>query len=93
MPKGITIDNTKAIKLKESWQILYRTQNSVGEPEATVTTVMIPKNANKQKLFTFSFFSVCGMIVLLRCSHSQFAGCALQWVTNYKGGANLATKD
>jgi len=58
VPNGITVDNIKTIKLKTSWQILYRTQNSVGEPEATVTTVLIPQKAASKKLLTFIFFSV-----------------------------------
>lgn len=58
VPRPITIDNKSGIKLKDAWQILYRTQNSVGEPEANVVTVLVPFKAKADKLFTLQFFSV-----------------------------------
>jgi hypothetical protein len=58
VPRPITIDNKNGLKLKEAWQILYRTQNSVGEPEANVVTVLVPFKAKADKLFTLQFFSV-----------------------------------
>ena|ERR1700761_5170824 len=59
VPNPITIDNQKAIYPKAAWQLLYRTQNSVGEPEATVVTVLIPEKAKSNNLFSFQYFSVC----------------------------------
>jgi hypothetical protein len=58
VPRPITIDNKNGLKLKDAWQILYRTQNSVGEPEANVVTVLVPFKPNAKKLFSFQFFSV-----------------------------------
>jgi hypothetical protein len=52
----------KSIRLKPdaAWQLLYRTQNSVGEPEATVVTVLKPQPLDTKpgNLFVQSFFSV-----------------------------------
>jgi hypothetical protein len=58
VPNPITLDNKGAVKLKAAWQILYRTQNSLGNPIATVTTVLEPKNAKRNNLFGYNFFSV-----------------------------------
>jgi hypothetical protein len=58
VPNPITIDNKKAIYPKAAWQILYRTQNGVEEPEATVVTVLVPNKAKSNNLFSFQYFSV-----------------------------------
>jgi hypothetical protein len=58
VPNPITLDNKNGLKLKDAWQILYRTQNSAGEPEATVVTVLVPFKAKADKLFSLQFFSV-----------------------------------
>jgi hypothetical protein len=58
-PNSITLNNVDAIKVKEAWQLLYRTQNSVEEPTATVVTVIIPYRAKPDHLFSYSYFSVC----------------------------------
>jgi hypothetical protein len=42
----------------EAWQILYRTQNSVGEPEATIVTLLVPFNKKSDNLFSLSYFTV-----------------------------------
>ena|ERR1700760_1006188 len=43
-----------------AWQLLYRTQNSVGKPEANIVTVLVPYKplAKNNHLFSFSYFSV-----------------------------------
>jgi hypothetical protein len=59
--KGISLDNKKSVKMAGSWQFLFRTQDSVGAPEATVVTVAVPFNADKKKLFLYHWFAVsCG---------------------------------
>lgn len=58
VPNPITIDNINPINLQGAWQLLYRTQNSVGEPIATVVTVLVPFNAKSGNLFAESFFAV-----------------------------------
>jgi hypothetical protein len=50
-------DNTPPINLKGAYQLLCRTQNSVGQPEATVITVLVPYNAKPSNLFALSFFT------------------------------------
>jgi hypothetical protein len=59
VPNPITLNNVDAIKVKEAWQLLYRTQNSVEEPTATVVTVLVPYRAKPGHLFSYSYFSVC----------------------------------
>ncbi|QDS76000.1 hypothetical protein FKW77_004607 [Venturia effusa] len=56
-PNSITLNNVDAIRVKEAWQLLYRTQNSVEEPTATVVTVIIPYRAKPGHLFSYSYFS------------------------------------
>ena len=59
--KGISLDNKKSVKVAGSWQFLFRTQDSIGAPEATVVTVAVPFNADKKKLFLYHWFAVsCG---------------------------------
>jgi hypothetical protein len=58
VPNPITLDNKNAIFPKHAWQILYRTQNSIGKPSATVTTLFAPRGAGKGHLFTLNYFSV-----------------------------------
>jgi hypothetical protein len=58
VPRAITLDNKNGLKLKEAWQILYRTQNGLAEPEANVVTVLVPFKAKANKLFTLQYFSV-----------------------------------
>ncbi|KAF2663164.1 LIP-domain-containing protein [Microthyrium microscopicum] len=57
VPTKITLNNKDGLKLKGAWQILYRTQNSVGEPSATVTTVLVPYQAKDENLFVLNMFS------------------------------------
>jgi triacylglycerol lipase len=37
----------------KAYQLLYVTQNVHGEPDATVTTIVVPPNANKNRLLSF----------------------------------------
>lgn len=43
-------------ELKSSWQILYRSQNSFGEPTAIVMTVMEPFNSQPSKVLSYQTF-------------------------------------
>jgi hypothetical protein len=59
VPRGISINNKDPLKVKGAWQILYRTENSVGEPDATVVTVIAPNNPKTDSLFIYHWFAVC----------------------------------
>lgn len=39
--------------LEASYQLLYRTTDSLGNPEAAVTTILVPKNAGSNKLLSY----------------------------------------
>ncbi|KAF2398168.1 LIP-domain-containing protein [Trichodelitschia bisporula] len=56
-PAPLSLDNKSALKPKAVWQLLYRTQNSVGKPEVTVATVIIPHNAKLGNVFSYGYFS------------------------------------
>lgn len=58
VPNAITLNNVTPIKPKAAWQLLYRTQNSVGEPSANVVTVLVPFNVKPNHLFVYSMFTV-----------------------------------
>ncbi|KAI8081466.1 secretory lipase family protein [Halteromyces radiatus] len=40
--------------IRGAYQLLYRTTDALGQPTATVTTLMIPFNANPRKLVTYA---------------------------------------
>lgn len=59
VPKPITLNNKDGVKPKAAWQLLFRTQNSLGVPIATVTTILQPHGRPKpNNLFGYNFFSV-----------------------------------
>jgi hypothetical protein len=58
VPNGITLNNRDTIHPENSWQLLYRTQNSVGEPSVSVVTVIKPFKANADHLLSYAMFSV-----------------------------------
>jgi hypothetical protein len=66
VPNPITMNNKDPISVRAAWQIQYRTQNSVGEPEANIVTLLVPFNPKPKHLFSLSFFSVRIMIRLGR---------------------------
>jgi hypothetical protein len=57
VPRGLSINNKDSMDIK-GWQILYRTSDSMGEPDATVVTVLVPQNAIKKNLLLYHWFSV-----------------------------------
>jgi hypothetical protein len=57
-PRSIGINDT-AIEVGDAWQILYRTQDAEGQPEATVLTIIKPKQPKIWgNLWIESYFSV-----------------------------------
>jgi hypothetical protein len=53
VPSALSLFQTIPLNLQGAWQLLYRTTDSLGNPVATVTTVMVPKNANNKKLLSY----------------------------------------
>ncbi|KAJ3498144.1 hypothetical protein NLG97_g1354 [Lecanicillium saksenae] len=51
-PSALSFYNLPA-NLAGAWQLLYRTNGVNGEPLATVTTVMVPHNANYERLLSY----------------------------------------
>ncbi len=58
VPNAITFDNKKALNIKDAWQILYRSQDSQGHPEANVVTVLVPYKPKKDNHFSMAYFTV-----------------------------------
>jgi hypothetical protein len=57
-PRPIGINDT-AVEVGDAWQILYRTQDAEGQPEATVLTILKPKRPKTRgNLWVESYFSV-----------------------------------
>jgi hypothetical protein len=57
-PRPIGINNT-AVEVGDAWQILYRTQDAEGLPEATLLTILKPKQPRPRgNLWVESYFSV-----------------------------------
>jgi hypothetical protein len=53
VPSALSLFQVIPLNLKGAWQLLYRTTDSLGNPVATVTTVMVPKNADPKKLLSY----------------------------------------
>lgn len=58
VPNPITLNNKDGIKVKAAWQVKFRSQNSVGEPNEGMVTILEPYNAKPDSLFVYHFFSV-----------------------------------
>jgi len=78
VPSPVTLDNTYAIRMSKTMQILYRTQNSVGEPIATVMTVLIPYRAKYDHVMGFGYFSVSRPSKLSIAARLTAVGCGVQ---------------
>jgi hypothetical protein len=59
VPGSLTIDNNVTVNVQSAWQLQYRTQNSVGNPEASIVTVIVPHNPRSENLFMYSYYTVC----------------------------------
>ncbi|KAJ3493172.1 hypothetical protein NLG97_g4902 [Lecanicillium saksenae] len=53
VPNPLAILNLLPVKLHGAYQLLYRTTDTRGNPQATVTTVMVPENADTAKLLSY----------------------------------------
>jgi hypothetical protein len=58
VPNPLSVDNKTPINIKAAWQVQYRTQNSVGEPEASVVTVLVPHNPRPGHLHVYAYYTV-----------------------------------
>jgi hypothetical protein len=62
-PRGLAINNKDQLKIRDSWQILYRTRNIHNIAEASVVTVSIPNGFNRKKIFMYHWFAVSYEII------------------------------
>ncbi|CRG91468.1 hypothetical protein PISL3812_08517 [Talaromyces islandicus] len=52
-PGGIAAFSIAPLHVDSAWQILYRTTDSFGEATSSVTTILVPKNADFTKLLSY----------------------------------------
>lgn len=52
-PAGLAVFGSFPVPINSSTQLLYRTADANGNPQATVTTVIVPKNADLSKLLSY----------------------------------------
>jgi hypothetical protein len=67
VPKPLVLNGTVINLVDQAWQLLYRTQNSVGAPEAAIMTIIKPKNAKRDHLFSESYFTVSAEVWKSEC--------------------------
>lgn len=82
-PSPVGLFNFKS-NLKESWQVLYRTTGALGEPLATVTTILVPYNADFRKLLSYQVeidapFSGCYPSITLQQTNAKLSNIASQY--------------
>lgn len=53
VPYPLALLNLVSINIQGAYQLLYRTTDSLGNPEATVTTVIVPYNPDTTKLLSY----------------------------------------
>lgn len=58
VPRNITFDNESPVVVKSATQIQYRTQNAMGEPVTSITTLLEPFNSRPDTLFSLAYFTV-----------------------------------
>lgn len=77
VPNQLAAFATFPQNLANSWQILYRTTDSLGNAQATVTTVMEPHNADSTKLLSYQV-----------AEDSAYQGCAPSYVLQQGSGSS-----
>lgn len=55
VPNPLALLSIAPVNVQGAYQLLYRTTDSLGNPEATVTTVIVPHNADPKKLLSYQF--------------------------------------
>lgn len=58
VPNPLSLDNKIPLQVKDAWQIQYRSQNSIGEAEAAIVTVLVPYNFRPGNLFVYGYYTV-----------------------------------
>lgn len=53
VPSTLSVFQTIPLNIKAAYQLLYRTTNSLGDPEVTVTTVLVPYDADASKIISY----------------------------------------
>lgn len=59
-PYGLSMNNKVVIKIKDLWQIQYRTQNGVGKADTAVVSVAVPFNPRLGRVLMYNWFSDAG---------------------------------
>ncbi|TVY18285.1 Lipase A [Lachnellula arida] len=83
VPYPIAAFTTTIANLTAAFQIQYRTTDSTGDPEAAVTTLLIPHNAHPAKLLSYqmaedSAYQSCAPSFALQTSPAQNASISIE---------------
>jgi hypothetical protein len=70
VPGTLAMDNNITVNVQAAWQLQYRTQNSVGDPEASIVTVLVPRNHRPGNLFMYAYYTVCSLHLRLENQHN-----------------------
>jgi len=74
-----------SVNIKQVTQLLYRTTNALGQPEVTVTTVMVPSNASYDKVVNYQVAEDSGGEINCNPSYTLQTGSQAQ----YAGTGNV----
>ena len=55
VPSSLALASILPINIHGAYQLLYRTTDSLGNPQATVTTVIVPYDADPKKILSYQF--------------------------------------
>jgi hypothetical protein len=81
VPNPLAAFNIAKLNLAAAYQILYRTSDSHGNPEASVTTLMIPYNSDPTKLLSYQV-----------AEDSAFLDCAPSYAFQQTATRNLSSQ-
>lgn len=73
-PARLEILNTIPINIQQVTQLLYRTTNALGEPDVTVTTVLVPQNASYDKVVNYQVAEDSGGLINCAPSYTLQTG-------------------
>ena len=65
IPSPFAFEGKDPLRIKQAYQLLYRTTDTQGNPEAALTTVLVPNNADSTKLVSYQ-----------TAEDAAFVGCA-----------------
>jgi len=85
VPNALSLLQTIPLQLQGAYQILYRTTDAMGNATATVTTILIPKNADFKKVVSYQVAEDSGGQINCAPSYGLQSGSDIE----FSGTANI----